>query len=203
MTTEDGSSRGADTEAGGVNAEEAKAAASGIVDVMKAALEAAVEAAPRPEWALAGLLLAVRSLRTALPIVLPLTEGSIPATLDFVRDTYVGEAKQACVAVTTSILNARCAHAPAEQEDYEAVVREAASCIDMFRNGSTVNHPVTMLVVLYAARQIALALLKQQHPDEYEHMCLVAKAMENAVKPKAIEIVSVPANTHFTKGGDA
>ena len=203
MTTEDDSSRGADAEAGGVNAEEAKAAASSIVEVMKAALEAAVEAAPRPVWALAGLLLAVRSLRTALPTVTPLTEDDISEAMDFVRATYVGEAKGACVAVASSIINARCAHAHPEQEDYEAVVHEAASCIDMFQRGSTVNHPVTMLVVLYAARQIAFALLKHEHPDEYERMCLVAKAMENAVKPKAIGIVSVPTNTHFTKGGDA
>jgi hypothetical protein len=189
--------------ASGLEPGEAKLAASGIVEVMKVALEAAVEAAPRPGWALAGLLLAVRSLRTALLAGRSLTEDDISETLDFVRATYVGEAKGACVAVADAIVSARCAYAHPEREDHEAVVREAASCIDMFQRGSTVNHPVTMLVVLYAARQIAFALLKHQHPDEYEHLCAVAKAMENAVKPKTIGIVSIPNNTHFSKGGDA
>lgn len=205
--TDDKDSAGSSPPAGsggsGVSAAEARAAASGIVEVMKAAVEAAVEAAPKPEWALAGLLLAARSLRSLLPTVTALTEDDLSATLDFVRETYVGEAKEACVAVARAIVTERCATVAPDNEDLAAVIREASSCIDGLQRSGAVQHPVTMLVVLYAARQMAFALLKHQNPDEYEHMCLVAKAMENAVKPKAIGIVSVPANTHFTKGGDA
>ena len=188
---------------GGVTMEEAQATAAGIVDVMRAALEAAVGASNKPGQAYAGLLLATRSLRATLQLDGPLSEDATQDALEFVRATFVGEAKESCISVARLIIREHCTEATASHEDLQSVVNEAATCIDRLLHSGTVKHPVTMLVVLYAARQMAFALLKHQHPDEYEHLCSIAKAMENAVKPKAIGVVTMPANMHFSKGGDA
>jgi hypothetical protein len=187
----------------GMDSDEAQKASEGIVEVMHAVLETAVGTSGKPGWALAGVLLAARSMRLALPRETSLTEEDLSHTLDFVRTTFVGDAKESCIKVAQDVIRAHCTSAGVSNENLEAVVKEAAACVEGLQNSGNVEHPITMLVVLYAARQMVLALLKHQHPDEYKEMYAIARSMENSVRPRAVHVMEVPLTANFTKGGDA
>jgi hypothetical protein len=181
----------------------AEEAAQGISKVMQAALDAAIGESERPGWALAGLLLAARSLRAALPLETSLTEEDLSHTLDFVRNMFVEEVKQGCVTLARRSIREHCTRATASEEQLRAVVRDAALCVENLSSSGDVEHPITMLVVLYAARQMVLAMLKHRHPDEYEQMYSIARSMENSIRPHAVEVMEIPLNTNMSKGGSA
>ncbi len=86
-------------------------------------------------------------------------------------------------------------------ENLAETLKEAEACLHLLEERGQVS-PVTQLVILYAARELATAVLKDQEPDGYFRLLAISRAMENAIRPARVVVTHLPIR-HMSKGGSA
>ena len=177
-------------------------AAREITATMQAVLAAAVGASRKPGLALSALRLAGHALRVAILDDGVLDEQETTAAERFADSAHESDTNGTGACLASREIHLRSVHAHASREEIQSVLEEATMCLDgMGQRGSV--HPITQLVILFAAREMAFAMLKHQFPDEYEEMLVTVRAMENSVRPGTIEVIPMPDRRPMSKGGSA
>jgi hypothetical protein len=177
-------------------------AAREITSIMQAVLTAAVGVSHKPGLALSAVRLAGHALRVAILDDGVLSKSETDAAELFADSAHESDAQGTGAALARREIHLRGVHAHASRDEIQSVLEAATACLDgMGQRGSV--HPITQLVILYAAREMALAMLKHQFPDEYEEMLVTVRAMENSVRPGAIEVIPMSDLRPMSKGGSA
>jgi len=192
-----------DPSTGAEGLEQTAEAAAEIVRIVSAILSATLNASTKPGLALSALRLANHALRAAIMETTMLTETEAAQAETFTDGMFAADNDRTAVALAIRAIDRRSTVADASDENIQGVLSAASLCLDGIHKHGNV-HPATAVVVLYAAREMAFALLKHQYPDpdEYEDLVGVIHAMENAVRPGRIDVVPMP-DVPMSKGGSA
>jgi hypothetical protein len=184
------------------SAKESEAHAEEIASVMVKALEAAVSESKHPGWALAALRMATCAMRRAL-IKEDYMDEEAAKTMEEWVDGCITAEPDFGTALAEREMFRRSVKMPDTEggHNMQAAINAGTQCLNTASEYAT--DPMGILVVLTAARYMAMAVFKHEHPDDYEEAYTLLRAFENTIRPKTVGVVEVPRDTTMSKGGSA
>jgi hypothetical protein len=197
-----------DAPAAGLEGTAPEDVAEEISNIVEAILGAAVGASERPGLVVASLFVAAKAFAAAMANEQILTVKDVDTAKVFATRVVRGSVMPAIVAIARKEIEARTVCAIAEPRDIATTIQEATQLLKALRRAGN-EHPITQLVILYTARNMAQALLQHVDPESYETNRVIVRAMENAMRPHKIEVVGLEddeppmPNVPMSKGGDA
>lgn len=188
-----------------ITMEQANAMAGDLIETASAVLAAAITTSNMPGMALSALRYASLALRDAIIDKQILSEKDVSDAERFAEDAIADDKDKLATNLALREIYQRALRMDnTTLDNVKATLDEAAICLSgMGERGH--EDPRTHLVILYAARQMSLRVLKHMYPDpdEYQYALDTVRAMENSIRPAKIDVVTMPANVNMSKGGDA